>query len=253
MGQFTAHNVRLDDGSVTGPAANPVMNEDQIFLASKRLLNLIFAGNLNGVSILDIGCLEGGYTTEFARLGMKAQGIEIRESNIRNCNFIKEGTNLPNLSFVKDDAMNIGNYQQTDCLFVCGLLYHLNNPRRFLESAANITKKVMILETHVAPRVSGGAVTHFGLSDLTTNEGLVGRWFREHGNLETAELEKLKWASWENQRSFWLEKYELMSLLQSLKFDIIIEQFDANGSIAQEYSSGRRGMTSRVMIAAIKQ
>ena len=158
MSQFTAHNVRLDDGSRTGPLSAPSMETSEIFLSVKRFLNTIYGQSLDGTSIVDVGCLEGGYTTEFARLGMHATGIEVRESNFQNCMYVKSRTNLPNLSFVNDDAYNIGNHGPFDVSFVCGLLYHLDRPRQFIQDIANVTRKVLILDTHVAPVTNDAAV-----------------------------------------------------------------------------------------------
>ncbi len=126
------------------------MSENGIFQAAHRLLDLIYPQGLQGRSIVDIGCLEGGIATEFARLGMNATSIEVRESNYRNCLRANAGTNLPNFDFVKDDATNIGIYGPFDAAFVCGLLYHLDRPRQFLSDVARICRRVLFLETHVA-------------------------------------------------------------------------------------------------------
>jgi hypothetical protein len=47
------------------------------------MLNLVFPDGLRGKRIADLGCLEGGYAVEFARLGMNATGIEVRDSNFQ--------------------------------------------------------------------------------------------------------------------------------------------------------------------------
>ena len=143
---FTAHNVRLDDGTETYPAAGWLMSENGIFEAARRLLQIVYPEGLKGRSIVDIGCLEGGFTTEFARLGMVATGIEVRESNYSNCLRVKAGTNLPDLRFVRDDATNISNYGPFDAVFICGLLYHLDRPRQFLADAAHVCRRVLFLE-----------------------------------------------------------------------------------------------------------
>jgi SAM-dependent methyltransferase len=182
-GSFTAHNIRLDDGTETYPAAGWLMSENGIFQAARRLLQIVYPEDLKGRSIVDIGCLEGGFTTEFARLGMAATGIEVRESNYRNCLRIKAGTNLPELRFVRDDATNIGNYGPFDAVFICGLLYHLDRPRQFLADAARICRRVLFLETHVTHADRTPSVDIYKLSEVTENEGLRGRWYPEYGDL----------------------------------------------------------------------
>src|SRR4051812_40267982 len=95
---FTAHNIRLDDGSFTYPEA-PTIDKMGDYLCVKNLLPVLFPGGWAGRRIVDLGCLEGGYATEFARLGLDSTGIEVRESNIANAEYIRSKTNLPNLRF----------------------------------------------------------------------------------------------------------------------------------------------------------
>jgi SAM-dependent methyltransferase len=248
---FTAHNVRLDDGTQTFPA-HVSMEFHETFRAARRTLNVIYGGNLKGRSIADIGCLEGGYTTEFARLGMDATGIEVRDSNFKNCQFLKSRTNLPNLQFIQDDAMNIGKQDMFDGLFVCGVLYHFDKPRKFLEDAAKVCRKFIIVDTHVAPRLHEQAVDIFKLSGLETNEGQSGRWYPEYDDTQVEKLDQMRWTSWSNNKSFWLEKSALLQTLKDVGFDMVYEQFDCEADIVAEYSTGVRAATSRVFVVGIK-
>lgn len=253
VSSFTAHNIRLDDGTETYPQAPyGLMSQNGVFLAVERMLRLIYQNDLSGKSIVDVGCLEGGFATEFARLGMTATGIEVRESNFQNCLTVKRGTNLPNLQFVRDDANNIGQYGPFDAVFVCGLLYHLDQPRKFLTDAARVCQRVIFLETHVATEQDGPAVQTYGLSGIEANEGLKGRWFPEHDTLPTHELDDMKWASWTNEKSFWIQKEYLLQLLKDLGFDVALEQFDCDANIAEQYTTGWRKSTDRVLLVGIK-
>jgi 2-polyprenyl-3-methyl-5-hydroxy-6-metoxy-1,4-benzoquinol methylase len=81
MVSFTHHNIRLDDGTLTKPEIGFLLSESPWFLAAKRTLEVTFHGNIAGKRIVDLGCLEGGYTVEFARMGFEALGIEVRKSN----------------------------------------------------------------------------------------------------------------------------------------------------------------------------
>lgn len=253
MGQhvFTAHNIRLGDGTETFPE-KPNIEDNPICQATKRTLNLVFNGDLKGKTIADIGCLEGGYATAFARLGMDSTGIEVRDSNIQNCLYVKAKTGLDNLNFIRDDAMNIGKHGPFDALFICGLLYHLDKPRQFLEDAARVCNKVMILETHVAPLQHEQAVDHYRLSEPVENEGLRGRWFQEYDAVAPEQLEQMKWSSWTNNRSFWVEKTPLLQLMRDVGFDILFEQFDGDADLANQYTTGRRAQHSRVLLVGVK-
>jgi 2-polyprenyl-3-methyl-5-hydroxy-6-metoxy-1,4-benzoquinol methylase len=87
---FTAHNIRLDDGSYTKPDVQVSMEKYPWFIAAKNILETVFPGDKKRVRLADVGCLEGGFAVEFARVGFNVLGIEIRESNFAACNFVNQ-------------------------------------------------------------------------------------------------------------------------------------------------------------------
>jgi 2-polyprenyl-3-methyl-5-hydroxy-6-metoxy-1,4-benzoquinol methylase len=145
--EFTAHNIRLDDGTCTKPGPS-FIETSPWFVSARRILEIVFPGDKKHLRLADLGCLEGGYAVEFARMGFQVLGIDVRDANIAACNYVKSKTNLPNLVFVKDDAWNIGNYGMFDVVFCCGLLYHFDRPKLFLETLSSVTTKLMVLQTH---------------------------------------------------------------------------------------------------------
>lgn len=253
---FTAHNVRLDDGSFTFPEGPPIETTGS-YACVKKLLPLLYPDGWAGRSIVDLGCLEGGYATEFARLGLDSTGIEVRESNIANAEFIKARTNLPGLRFVHDDAWNLGKYGPFDLVFCMGLHYHIEDQRRFLGEMGRACRKAIFIDTHVAPEFDHEpAVETFDLSPLTRHEGLPGRWYPEH-ELKPApdrkRLEQLKWASWENRRSFWPTKGALVQAMRDAGFAVVLEDFDQLDRPVEELSpDGRRYQTARAMFVGVK-
>jgi 2-polyprenyl-3-methyl-5-hydroxy-6-metoxy-1,4-benzoquinol methylase len=83
---FTSHNILLPDGTQTLPGQLPVA-ESGICRVALSALGLEFGyGSRSGISVADLGCLEGGFTAEFARAGYDAYGIEARQENyVRYC------------------------------------------------------------------------------------------------------------------------------------------------------------------------
>jgi 2-polyprenyl-3-methyl-5-hydroxy-6-metoxy-1,4-benzoquinol methylase len=146
--EFTNHNIRLDDGTFTKPSIGYSMESYGWFISAQRILETVFPGDKTGIRIADVGCLEGGYAVEFARMGFQVMGIEVRDSNIAACNYVKSKTDLPNLEFVKDNAFNIAQYGVFDVVFCSGLLYHFDKPKHFLETLSAVTTKLVILQTH---------------------------------------------------------------------------------------------------------
>jgi 2-polyprenyl-3-methyl-5-hydroxy-6-metoxy-1,4-benzoquinol methylase len=220
---FSAHNILLEDGTLTMPDCGWTIAESPWMLSARRVLDVAFPDGLAAKRIADLGCLEGGYTAEFARMGMDAIGVEVRESNFLNCEFVRSSLNLPNLAFIHDDVWNMSSIGKVDAIFCCGLLYHLDRPREFINLMANAATDVVIINTHYA---TAERQEKFNLGDLQEHEGVLGRWYNEHDTEDIQLLDTFKWTSWSNKRSFWLTKQAILDSLRQAGFDLVFEQFD---------------------------
>lgn len=249
---FSAHNILLADGSRTLPSLGWTMDQSTVLRSVRKILKAIYPEGLQGKTIIDVGCLEGGYAAEFARIGMSATGLEVRDSNYQNCLYVKSKMNLENLNFIHDDANNIDKYGNHDVVFINGLLYHLDNPRSFLEKIGGHCNKAIFIQTHVANAQKSEAIAIHDLSELSEHEGLRGRWYPEHEDIDQSELEKMKWHSWSNNKSFWIQKEYLIDLLRQVGFDIVLEQFDFMDDIIGEMTGGFYKTNDRVMLVGIK-
>lgn len=272
---FTAHNIRLDDGTLTKPEAGATIDRHPWFLAAKRILDASCQGPRNKTRLLDLGCLEGGYSVEFARLGYRTVGLDVREVNIAACRHVQSRIEVDALEFVQDDAWNVARYGEFDATFCCGLLYHLDKPREFLRLLSRVTRRVLILQTHfsegsdppawirprrlrraiarIAPLRHTATTTH-RLSRLLEHEGLPGRWFSEFRN-ERAYRDRAnrRWASWNNRQSFWIQREYLIQAIRDSGFDSVLEQYDALGSdIAEEMTIGSYRMSGRSTFIGLK-
>jgi Methyltransferase domain len=272
---FTSHNIRLDDGSFTKPDAGPSMDLHPWFLAAKRIIDVTFPGDKSRIKLIDLGCLEGGYTVEFARLGLNALGLDVREANIEACRYVQSKVNLPNLDFVKDDVWNTATYGPFDITFCCGLFYHVDKPRELLKLLSTVTNKLLILQTHFAeakdsppvirprrfrralarvlPLRNTGTTTH-KLSFMSENEGLPGRWVKEFRTRRAFDdRENRRWASWNNKTSFWVQREYLLQAMRDSGFDVVMEQFDAlGGNIAYEMTQGSYRSSGRSTFIGLK-
>jgi 2-polyprenyl-3-methyl-5-hydroxy-6-metoxy-1,4-benzoquinol methylase len=114
-------------------------------VSAKRILETVLPSDKSRVRVADLGCLEGGYAVEFARKRSQVLGVEVRESNMAACRHVQSGLNLPNLQFVQDNAWNVAKHGPFDAIFCCGLLYHLERPKEFLQTLSDITTKLLIL------------------------------------------------------------------------------------------------------------
>jgi ubiquinone/menaquinone biosynthesis C-methylase UbiE len=249
--EFTAHNIRLDNGSSTKPELGWFMEEHPCFVSAKRILDTVYPGSKKHLRLADIGCLEGGYSFEFARMGFQVLGLDVRQNNIAACHYVKENSNLPNLEFVLDNAWNLGKYGVFDVVFCCGLLYHLDEPKKFLQMLSGLTKKMLILNTHFSTEQPN---PKFGLSDMSENESLQGRWYTEFANdQQFKQRENAKWSSWDNYRSFWIKREYLLQTIKDIGFDIVLEQYDFLGNdIVESMTKGFYKTEERGMFIGIK-
>ncbi len=262
MVHFTAHNIRLDDGTLTKPDAGVSTGESSTFLAAKRILDVVYPGKRDHLRLADLGCLDGGYAIEFARLGFQSLGLDVRPLNIEACRYAQSKVNLPNLKFVVDDVWNIERHGSFDVMFCCGLFYHLDQPRKFLDLMSKVTRRLLILDTHfceakdspslIQPRrlrrfiarllpLRHNATTTHKLGYLTTHEGLQGRWYSEFPTDRAfRDRANRRLASWDNRRSFWIQREYLIGAIKDAGFDLVLEQFDGLApDIAQSMIKGR--------------
>lgn len=257
---FTAHNMKLADGSYTmGENLATLSNRPEMTAMIKFLKDFLKVPERS--TIVDLGCLEGGYALEFARAGYHATGIEIRESNIACCNYVqkKSGLSDQNLRFVQDDVRNLPKHGKFDVTFCAGLLYHLEEPAAFLKAVAQNTNQVLILHTHFSRLHDPQYDSRFlrlmmkivrkltgkrdrinrDLSPLTTNEDVRGRWFAEFApDASKGVQESLRWASWKNHRSFWIAKEDLVGTLRAAGFKHVFEMYDYIGAKPGEVGTG---------------
>jgi SAM-dependent methyltransferase len=249
--QFTAHNIRLDNGRYTCPDVGYTIADHPWCKSAAGLLGAVFPGDKSRIRVADLGCLEGGYTAEFARLGFQAVGIEVRQSNFQACQYVKANTSLDNLEFIHDDVWNVAKYGTFDAVFCCGLLYHLDRPKDFLQLVSSVTRRLLIVQTHFATDRPNATFT---LSELTDNESLVGRWYTEYADDRSyVDREAAKWSAWGNRRSFWLRKDHLLQAIQDAGFDLVFEQFDGLGpNIVDEMSVGEYATTDRGTFVGMK-
>jgi SAM-dependent methyltransferase len=244
---FTGFNIRLDDGSETMPDTCEVSVHPWI-VSAKRCLAALYPQGFQGLRIADLACLEGGYAVEFARMGFsEVVGIEVRDSNFANCMFVKERLNLPALQFVQDDVWNLEKHGPFDVIFCGGILYHLDEPKRFLAMMGRVARKAVIVNTHFA---TIAPIEAHSLSDMALNEGLPGRWFAE----APPRTDSANWSSWNNARSFWIQREHLIQAIHDAGFPMVFEQFDFLGNnMAAEMTGGYYKLQNRGMFVGVKE
>lgn len=222
---FTAHNIALPDGSQTLPGRE-LTADSGICQAALRDLDLAFPGWIVPPRVADLGCLEGGYAAAFAQAGYDVTGFEIRAENFACCSYAAEQLALPNLRFIRADVRDeFGVPGAWDAVFCCGLLYHLADPVAFLHQLGAATRRLLIVQTHYSTQPDA------------VHESHRGNWYTEGGSGN-------RWASWKNERSFWLARPDLLSVMRDAGFSLVFEQADYRRDILtdSEAEPAGRGM-----------
>lgn len=170
--------------------------------------------------VLDLACLEGGFSIEFALRGANVLGIEGREANIAKARFAKDALSLTNVDFIQDDVRNISpeKYGRFDVVLCLGILYHLNSPDvfSFVEKIAEICDRLVVIDTELS-LIPDQFCTY-------KNNTYWGTVVQEHEITLTKE-EKLKnlWMSLDNPFSFVFTRFSLFNFLQQTGFSSVYE------------------------------
>lgn len=246
---FSSHNIVLPDGTQTAPGL-PLVSDSYACCAALRELNKVFGDARDGVTVADLGSLEGGYAAAFASAGYDVTGFEARQENHANALWLQEALALPNLRFVQGDAREALEGQQFDAVFCSGLLYHLDKPVSFLKLLGQVARCMLILNTYISQPNTGHPETahHPGswcdYGDYE-NEGRKGHWYHESAS---------RWDSFSNSLSFWLRRDELIaSLREDAGFAEVVEVLDwHDGSPKEHVPGGAWTFADRCMFTAFK-
>ena len=201
---------------------------------------------LSQCRVLDLGCLEGLFSIEFASHGAEVVGIEIREANIKKAIFCQAVLGLGNLTFLKDDVRNINpqSHGTYDAIICSGLLYHLPaaDAIELVRTMFMMSRRLVVIDTHIAlhPEES---VVHEG-------HEYWGKPFREYTDDAPPEKRNSSlWAAWANPTSFWFTRPSLINMLTRAGFSSVYECF-----VPAHINFGKPGIEhrDRCTIVAVK-
>ena len=108
-------------------------------------------GALSNYTTLDIGCNDGYFSYETAKLGVKhATGVELRDYAFKKAQLIKEYFQVNNLEIIQDNIeVMTKNGNLYDIVFAYGLVYHLTNPIEIIEHIGSLTRHALLIATFI--------------------------------------------------------------------------------------------------------
>ena len=216
-GDWTAHNIKLPNGHYTlgSEYSESDVSRGNFFV---EVATCALGRDLNGLRVLDLGCLEGAISIQFARAGAFVDGIDIRPASIAKAEVVKDILGLKNIRFFVSDALQLLSNEflesSYDVIICAGLLYHIDAPDLlpFLKAINQLCTSVTILDTHVALEPK---------DEYITEEGLIlhGRFIKEY--FSKSENENAMWAALDNEKSFWLSKNSLVNILYTAGYGMV--------------------------------
>lgn len=213
---FTTHRIPLAPGIETASAGVNALEDVRTDLVVEAC-----GGSLDGRTVVDLGCLEGGFTLAFAERGARLSlGIEAREISVRRCELARDLLGLNTAEFVEADIKDeLANREAFDVVFAAGILYHVADPASFLVTMRKACSGFALIDTHVA---RAEAATH-GCSEIVTrasgDRSYRGRMFPEYApDVSATEKDDLLWAAWSDTDSFWPTEEDLVAMIRDAGF-----------------------------------
>lgn len=154
------YEFELPDGRRTEcylpPAAQAVHTTRRSMM--EHAIRTEFGEDLSGLRAADLACHQGYFSIELARRGCaEVLGVDAREDHVRDAALMGRALNLENFVAERRDVFDLdaGTLGKFDIVLMFGLLYHLENPIGALRVARSLTRGTCLVETQVAPNLSG--------------------------------------------------------------------------------------------------
>ncbi|MFA4853732.1 MAG: radical SAM protein [Candidatus Omnitrophota bacterium] len=197
-------NFSFEEISVSGQPKPGVPFESKINEIRKRI-------NLKGLTILDMGCLEGMHSSLLQGNGAKKViSIEGRKENFLKALIVKNAFKLDKCEFLFGDANEVlssfsGHF---DLCLASGVLYHLNNPVALLYRIGQLCNSLFVWSHYANDSypIAPAEGTRWN------NRIYRGKYFDENINDIVCGLEK---------RVFWLFEEDLLAAIRDAGFNSI--------------------------------
>ncbi len=145
---------RIDLGGGLYTKTESVMGEPVDHpLGPWQTIQKLLPRDLNGKTVLDVGCNAGFYAFEAKRRGAKrVLGVDGQRQHVRQGLFVRKVLGLDvefrRLNVYELNPRTVG---QFDITLALGLIYHLKHPILALENLYQITKEMLVIETAILP------------------------------------------------------------------------------------------------------
>ena len=127
-------------------------------------------GRFDGMSILELGPLEGAQTYQLDQLGAHTVAIEANAEAFLKCLVVKEVLNLRNSRFLLGDFVEYLAHSKDrfDLVFACGVLYHMQDPVNLIRLIAGVTDRCFVW-THYYDEAHRGSTLEMVAKPVTVH------------------------------------------------------------------------------------
>lgn len=211
-------------GEEVGPKEKKLLNEQPRFMEALGIFYILKGAG--DETVLDLGCLEGGFAYLFAQNGFFAEGVEVRDEAFERCKYLKKVyPDLP-LDYYQSDVWDfLGGCEEdhTEFTFLAGLLYHIENPFQFMKEVSRVTSKAVFIDTHFAPEQdTPKELQRFQFSEPVEHEGYKGRFMQEYPKGKKYDHQKFPLSSFGNEKSFWAFRSNIPRMIIDAGFNYVL-------------------------------
>lgn len=215
--KWIAHQIRFPDSSVT---LEHQEGHSQRVLRHIQVVADLLSKPIAEARILDLACLEGGFTFELAMQGAQAVGLEGREENLKKCRNAETRLGLRNSTFLQGDVRELSkaHHGSFDIVLCLGILYHLTaaDGVDLLRRMYDVCERAVVIDTHIAL---------FGEQHVNIGDArFSGRTYVEFAPGTAAENKRAALASsLDNENSFWMTEESLARCLKAIGFTSVMK------------------------------
>ena len=196
------------------------------------------ADRVDGMTILELGPLEGMHTHRFGQLG--AARILAIESNVEaylKCLIMKEALGMKNAEFLLGDfSLYLKDCtERFDLVFACGVLYHMEDPLSLIRGIARASDRCFVWTHYFDERRTEGRVAVPAAAD-----GLTATYYR----VQYQDRAEPSFWGGNKPSASWMTRDDILAAFRHFglgEIDVIADDPDAQHGPTITFTARRRG------------
>jgi ubiquinone/menaquinone biosynthesis C-methylase UbiE len=116
-----------------------------------RVFSDIFGDRLASVDAIDLASHEGWFSLELAKRMRHVRGFDVNPESLDAAQRMARLQGIENVSYMLGDIRHLDEQpiEPADAVLMYGLLYHVEDPLRFLRIASRLARRAVLIETQV--------------------------------------------------------------------------------------------------------